>query len=143
MAAGKLPQAPALDDPKFPEWLHQLQKHVTGVGYAPGVGNGGTVTQLTSKSTAVVLNKSSGQVTMHNAALASAASASFTVTNSTVAATDVPHVSVASGGTANAYRASVAAVAAGSFAITVTNITGGSLSESPVITFIVIKATTT
>lgn len=143
MAAGKLPQAPALDDPKFPEWLHQLQKHVTGVGFAPGVGNGGAVTQLTSKSTGVVLNKSSGQVTMHNAALASAASVSFVVTNSTVLATDVPKAVVSSGGTANAYRADVTAVALGSFTITVQNATGGSLSEAPVISFVVVKAVTT
>jgi hypothetical protein len=68
---------------------------------------------------------------------------SFTVNNSTVAATDIPKAVVASGGTANAYRADVTAVAAGSFAVTVTNITGGALAEAPVISFVVTKATTT
>jgi len=51
-------------------------------------------------------------------------------------------VSVASGGTANAYRANVTAVAAGSFTVTVENITAGSLSEAPKIAFAVIKAVT-
>lgn len=101
----------------------------------------GTVTQATSKSTGVTLNKISGQVTMNNAALASAAKVSFTVTNSKVAATDVISVNVLSGGTASAYCASVTAVAAGSFVVTVENITGGSLSEAPVIGFFVHKLT--
>jgi hypothetical protein len=51
-------------------------------------------------------------------------------------------VNVASGGTANAYRASVTAVAAGSFTVTVENITGGSLSESPVVSFALLKGVT-
>lgn len=109
----------------------------SGIGYATGAG--GTVTQITSKATGVTLNKVSGQVTMHNAALAAGAKASFVVTNSTVAATDAIIPSVASGGTANAYRSAVTAVAAGSFTITVENITAGSLSEAPVIGFAVVK----
>jgi hypothetical protein len=108
-----------------------------GVGYATGAG--GAVTQATSKSTGVTLNKASGQITMNGAALASGSKVSFVVTNSTVAATDVPLVAVSSGGTANAYRADVTAVAAGSFTVTVENITAGSLSEAPVINFNVMK----
>lgn len=109
-----------------------------GIGYATGAG--GTVTQQTNKTTGVTLNKICGQVTMQAAALAAAAKATFTVTNSCCAATDIPQVCVVSGGTANAYRATVAAVAAGSFAITVENITAGSLSEAPVVGFFVNKA---
>lgn len=107
----------------------------TGVsGYAVGVG--GAITQLTSKSQGVTLSLPTGQITMHNAALLAAAKVSFVVTNTLVIATDVPSIVVASGGTANAYRASVTAVAAGSFTITVENITAGSLSEAPIITFV-------
>lgn len=111
-----------------------------GMGYATGAG--GAVTQITSKSTATpAINKTCGQVTMHNAALAAGAKVSFVVTNSTVAATDTIIVSVASGGTANAYRANVTAISAGaSFTVTVENITAGSLSEAPVINFAIIKA---
>jgi hypothetical protein len=109
-----------------------------GMGYATGAG--GAVTQLSNKTFAVTLNTVCGQVTMNAAALAAGAKVSFTVTNSACAATDVVVVSVASGGTANAYRAAVTAVAAGSFVITVENITAGSLSESPVVNFAIVKA---
>lgn len=109
-----------------------------GIGYVTGAG--GAAVQGTSKSTGVTKNTTCGKVTMNGSALAAGAKVSFTVTNSAIAATDVVVVSVASGGTANAYRANVTAVAAGSFAVTVENITGGSLSESPVINYAVIKS---
>lgn len=111
-----------------------------GVGYATGAG--GTVTQLTSKATGVTLNTASGQITLNNAALAAAAKVSFVVTDSAVTATDNLIVSIASGGTANAYRANVTAIAAGSFTVTVENITAGSLSEAPIVTFSVLKGAT-
>jgi hypothetical protein len=112
-----------------------------GIGYATGAG--GAVTQLTSKSTAPPsINKVCGQITMNNAALAAGAKVSFTVSNTSCAATDGPYVWVVSGGTANAYRANVTAVAASSFTVTVENITAGSLSEAPVIGFFINKAVT-
>lgn len=111
-----------------------------GIGYATGAG--GTVTQITSKSTGVTLNTVSGQITTNAAALGAAARVSFVVTNSAVAATDNIVVSIASGGTANAYRADITAIAAGSFTVTVENITAGSLSESPVVVFSVLKGVT-
>lgn len=49
------------------------------LGY--GAGAGGTVTQLTSKSTAVTLNKPSGLIITHNEALAPGASVEFFVYN--------------------------------------------------------------
>jgi hypothetical protein len=111
-----------------------------GIGYATGAG--GTVAQGTSKSTGVTLNTVAGQITMNAAALLAAAKVSFVVTNSAVAATDNVIVSIASGGTANAYRASVTAIASTSFTVTVENITAGSLSEAPVVTFSVLKGVT-
>jgi hypothetical protein len=107
--------------------------NANGLGYTTGVG--GAVTQATSKSTGVTLNKACGQITMNAAALAAGAKVSFVVTNSLVAATDILSVNVVSGGTANAYRAAVTAVGAGTFTVTVENITAGSLSEAPVIGF--------
>lgn len=109
-----------------------------GVGYTRGAG--GAVTQATSKSTAVTLNKACGQVTMNAETLAAGATVSFAIGNSTVAATDAVIANVAGGGTANAYRAAVTAVAAGSFTVTVENITAEALSEAPVIAFAVLKA---
>lgn len=109
-----------------------------GIGYATGAG--GAVTQGTSKSTGVTLNKVCGQITTHNAALAANTTVIFTVTDSAVAATDVVRVTIGSGGTAGAYLVWVSATAAGSFNVAVRNITAGSLSEALVLNFSVQKA---
>lgn len=110
-----------------------------GVGYATGAG--GTVTQATSKSTGVTLNKVCGQITMNASALAAGAAVMFTLTNSTIAATDVVRVVIASGATSLAYIVQVEATAAGSCNIAVRNMSGGSLSEPIVLNFAVVKAT--
>ena len=60
----------------------------------------------------------------------SATPASFTVTNSTVAAVDVVHLSQASG--TNPYGAMVTAVAAGSFTVTFWALSGTATSEADV-----------
>ena len=108
------------------------------IGYTSGLG--GAVTQATSKSTGVTLNKVCGQITMHDASLAAAAEVAFTVTNSFVAATDCVVASIASGGTSGAYNLQVSAVAAGSFDLALGNMSAGSLGEAVVINFAVIKA---
>jgi hypothetical protein len=107
-----------------------------GIGYSTG--SGGTQTQLTSRTTGVTLNKTTGAITMFSAA-GSATAATFTVTNSTVAATDTVVLSVKS--STNVYLMFVTAVAAGSFNITFQT-TGGVATDAPVINFAVIKAVT-
>jgi hypothetical protein len=104
-----------------------------GVGYATGAG--GAVTQLTSRTTPVVLNKTTGAITLFSAAGTTVA-ATFTVTNSTVAATDVIILNQKSG--TDLYDLMVTAVAAGSFNITFRT-TGGTTTETPVFNFAVIK----
>ncbi len=101
--------------------------------------NGGSVTQGTSKSTTVVLNVPCGKITMHNAALADAAIVTFTVTNSHARATDIVLVNHHSGGTVGAYSIDATGAASGSFKITVTNISGGSLSEALVLHFALVQ----
>ncbi len=108
------------------------------LGYTTG--SGGTVTQASNKTTAVTLNKINGEIVMNAAALADDATAAFTLTNSTIAATDVVIVNVASVGTAGAYQVTVGAVAAGSCSISVLNVSGGSLSQAIKLNFAVIKA---
>jgi hypothetical protein len=98
----------------------------------------GAVTQLTSKSTGVTLNKSAGQITMNNAELANATNVTFTLTNSTIIAKDVVVLSVASGATAGAYNCWVSGKGVGSCTITLRNLSGGALSEAVVINFAVI-----
>lgn len=109
--------------------------HATaGIGYATGAG--GAVTQDTSRTTGVTVNKASGAITLVSAA-GSATPATFTVTNSAVAATDVVLVSQKSG--TDKYVVAVTAVSAGSFDITFYT-TGGTTTEQPVFNFAVVKA---
>jgi hypothetical protein len=113
----------------------------SAIGFADTAATGGAVTQDTSKSTTVVLNKPCGQITMHNANLAGVTRVSFTLTNSTIAATDVVIVNIASGATADAYGVTVTAVAAGSCRIQLANLTAATtLGEALVLNFAVIKA---
>ena len=98
----------------------------------------GTVTQLTSKSTGVTLNKSAGQITMNNAELANVTNVTFTLTNSTISAKDVIILSVSSGATAGAYNCWISSKATGSCTITLRNISASPLSEAVVINFAVI-----
>jgi len=104
-------------------------------------GEGGTVTQATSKATAVTLNKKCGQITMNAASLAADTTVTFTLTNSTIAATDLLVLNHDSGGTAGSYLLN-AQCGAGSVAINVRNVTAGALAEAIVIGFAVIKAVT-
>lgn len=110
-----------------------------GIGYSSGAG--GSVTQLTNKSTGVILSKACGAITMNGAALAGATIVSFVLTNTMIAATDVLILNHLSGGTPGSYTLN-ARCAAGSTTIDVRNNTAGSLSEALVIAFAVVKAVT-
>jgi len=103
-------------------------------------GEGGAVTQATDKTTGVTLNKRCGQITMNAASLANNALVKFTLTNSTIAATDVVLVNHSTGGSNTGGYAITAHPAAGSVVIGVRNVSGGSLSEAIVLNFAVIKA---
>lgn len=105
-----------------------------GIGYATGAG--AAVTQITSRTTGVTINAVSGAITLVSAA-GSATFATFTVTNSAVAATDTV-LAVQKSGT-DLYHVNVTAVAAGSFNISFAT-TGGVTVEQPVFNFVVIKA---
>lgn len=105
-----------------------------GIGYSTGAG--GAVTQATSRTTGVTLNTVCGSITLVSAA-GSATPASFTVTNSAVAATDTVIVSQKSG--TDKYAVMVTAVADGSFQLTFWDLTG-TTTEQPVFSFSVIKA---
>jgi len=107
------------------------------IGYAAAAQ--GTVTQLTSKSTAVTLNKSMGRITMNNASLATATNATFTLNNTTISANDTVILTISGGqATPGSYNAFANALDTGSVSITLRNISGGSLSEAVVINFCVL-----
>jgi hypothetical protein len=107
----------------------------TSLGYPTGSSSGGTATQSGGRSSGVTLNKLTGQITLASGT-GVVSGTTFTVTNSTVAATDTVIVNCSSA--TNTYMTSVSAVAAGSFNITFFAITG-SATDSPVFNFTVIK----
>jgi len=111
-----------------------------GCGYLLA-GQGGTVTQASSKATTVVLSKKCGAITMNAAQLNAGVVASFALTNTTVDPTDVLVLNHISGGTVGAYLLNAQA-GDDTVTINVRNITSGNLSEAIVIAFAVVKATT-
>ena len=121
----------AYSDPEFTTCYASAE-----IGYAASAQ--GTVTQATSKSTGVTLNKSMGRITMNNASLAGGAAVTFTLTNSNISANDVVMVSVSGGGTAGAYWPYVSSQTSGSAVIGLWNSTGGALAEAVIINFAII-----
>jgi hypothetical protein len=116
------------------------QSPSAGIGYSTGAGS--TVTQLTGRTTGVTINAVSGAITLFsqvNTAVSGATAQTFTVTNSSVAATDTIIVNQKSG--TDKYLTFVTNVAAGSFQIT-NYTTGGTTNEAPVFSFNVIKGVT-
>ena len=110
-----------------------------GIGYTTGAG--GTVTQITSRTTGVTLNKLCGNITMFSAAQAANALVTFTLTNSFIAATDyvlVQHISATDGG---AWNISVVA-AAGSATINIRNVSTASITSATPLRFTIIKGVT-
>lgn len=111
-----------------------------GIGYITGAG--GSVTQITSKSTSVTLNTVCGQIVTHNGSLAGGAITGFVVNNSTIVSTDtivvnVQNVSVSDTGN---YRVYAERCQSGTFIIRLHNITAGALSDAVTISFAVVRA---
>lgn len=110
-----------------------------GIGYVSGAG--GTVSQATSRTTTVVLNKLCGTITMFSAAQAAQAIVTFTFTNSFIAATDiliVYHISATNGGAWNFSTV----CGAGSATISITNLSSASITSATPLRFILIKGST-
>lgn len=106
-----------------------------GIGYASGAG--GAVTQTTSKSTGVTLNKMSGTITTHNASLAAGAQVSFNLSNtSLISANDILllNYSAPSGSNYSIFHTTSAADTA---VITIRNNSAGALAEVITIRFAV------
>ena len=121
-----------------------LLQTASGAGIGYGAGSGGTVTQATSKSTAVTLNKTTGQIVMNAASLASGAQVLFQLNNSTLTTTDLLLVMLQTfASSAGNYEARVSNTAAGSAQIALKNVSGGALAEAVTLNFAVIKGSTT
>lgn len=111
-----------------------LSASAAGIGYAVGVG--GNVNQGTSRTTGVTINNICGAITLF-AAAGSATWQSFTVTNSTVVATDTIIINQQAG--ADLYIVQITNVSAGSFRVSFAT-TGGVTIETPTFSFAVIKS---
>ena len=95
-------------------------------GYVTGIG--GAVTQITSRTTGVTLNKPSGDITLVSAA-GTTAWQTFTLSSTAIGAGDSPRVVQKSG--TDKYQIFVTKVQAGSCDVTFAT-TGGTTTESPV-----------
>ena len=98
----------------------------------------GAVTQASSKSTGVTLNKSAGQITMNAATLNATTNVTFTLTNSLLSGKDVLILNVSGAATSGAYNCFVSSMTAGSATVTLRNISASPLSEAVVINFAII-----
>ncbi len=117
-----------------------IRTKINAIRPAYKVGDGGTVAQTTSKTTAVTLNKLTGEITIMASGLAAGTIAVFTFNNSTLALSDMLLLTHQSGGTFGAYLLSGRVTANGVASIAVRNTTAALLSESVVIKFAVVKA---
>jgi hypothetical protein len=105
-------------------------------------GEGGAVTQETSASTGVTLDKSVGQITTVALSTAAGAEETFTVTNAKVTAADIVVVSTTYDG-AGTPAVTTRAVADGSFKIVITNLHASSaLNAALVVNFRVLQGAT-
>ena len=98
----------------------------------------GTVTQATSKTTGVTLNKPSGRITMANTSMNTATEVTFTFTNSILSANDVLIINIAGGATAGGYFTFVTEMSDGSCKISLVNRSGSTLAEAVQLNYAVI-----
>jgi hypothetical protein len=105
-----------------------------GIGYVSGKGAGGTVTQVTSRTTGVTLNAKSGRITLFSGA-GSSAGQTFALTNNKIKATSNLSINI-SGNPTGLYYFGVK-VQAGVAQITVFN--PGNNNEQPVLQFAVLE----
>lgn len=106
------------------------------VGYATGAG--GSVTQATSRTTGVTINKPTGSIQLFSKTTTAGLVESFTVTNSQVAIGDTVNLSVRTA--TGIYLCFVTTVAAGSFKVSVYTPAAVGSAEAPIINFAIIKA---
>ena len=133
MASNTQASGVAYSDPEFTTCYASQE-----IGYASGAQ--GTVTQATSKSTGVTLNKSSGQITMNGANLATLTNVTFTLTNNLISTKDVIILNVGSGATSGAYNCWISSMSSGTCTITLRNISAGDLAEAVVVNYAIIHS---
>lgn len=111
---------------------------LNSIGYANGAG--GQVTQTTSRTNAVTLNKPTGQITLVSGSLAANTQSQFTLNNSYILDTDMLFVQHVSGGTLGLYSLT-ATTANGSAVISMrNNSAAASGTQTPVLRFMILRS---
>lgn len=110
------------------------------LGYAAGIG--GTVTQATSKTTAVTLDKPTGRIILNNSSISAGSVNGFTFTNSYISANDIIVFNHIAGGTDCAYLIN-ARCSNGSANVTIRNVSAGALADAVELEYAVIKSANT
>lgn len=108
------------------------------LGYQTGVG--GSVVQLTDKTTTVTLDKPCGSIQLASQSIAAGAEVSFTLLNSYITDRDVVAVSIRSNASAGAYVAQCDLVDNGQCRISLSNISSGPIDQQVVLNFVIIKS---
>jgi hypothetical protein len=111
-----------------------------GIGYSAGAG--GATSQHNSKSTAVVLNKATGNIVMSDESLAPGATATFVLFSSSIGPEDLIVATHHAVGQFGAYSLAARATGTGVASISVRNNSAAVLSEAIVIKFSVLKGAT-
>jgi hypothetical protein len=109
------------------------------IQYNLNTDDGGNVTQLTNKGTAVTCNGRTGRITTSSSALGGSGSVTFTVSNTYVQQYDLIILNVKDPVRANTYHAQVNGVGTNSFNIMIRNVDNNSHSDAIVLSFAVIQ----
>ena len=112
----------------------------TPLGYSTSSLGGGTVTQATSKTTDVTLNKLCGKIVLYNSTLASKAEATFNFLNSLITEYDTVELTpIFIAGVSSQYTIEVNGIANGLVRLRLTNISLLNLSDSYAFNYLIIK----
>lgn len=128
-------------DANFTEIYNKTAWSTSGIGYATGAG--GTVTQLTSKATAVTLNKTCGQIVMNAASLAAGAQVGFICNNGAVLGTDCLAANISINGSVDMLNYRLRwGLLTGQIVFVLENVSASARAEAVTINFSVIRAVT-
>ena len=120
-------------------FIRELYNGTNGAGYHA---DGGTVTQLTSRSTTVTLNKRSGTITTHGASLAAGTEVAFLLSNSTIDSNDVVVPMMASVSDPFLFTIRVGSTTSGGATLVLKNESASPTTEAPTISFVVLSVVT-
>jgi hypothetical protein len=109
------------------------------IQYNLGIEDGGNVTQLTNKATAVTCNGRTGRITTSSAALAGGAAVTFTVNNTFVQQYDLIILNIKDPVRADTYSATINGVGTNTFNVQIHNLDNNSRSDAVILSFAVIQ----